>query len=241
VTFIEPSTTGCLTHCTWECDVWSQDCAEGEKCNPWANDGGSAWNATKCVPVDPDPNQPGEPCTVEGSGVSGIDDCDLGSMCFWVDVETNMGTCVAMCTGSAAAPECPDACDECMIANDGVLTLCLDSCDPLTQDCGEGRGCYPNLSGDQFVCFPQIAMPVAVAEPCTFLTDCAPGSVCLTPEYVSGCPPETGCCAALCDFFAADPCAGALSGPECMPWWSDEPPGNECISWANVGVCVEAP
>ncbi|HET6585475.1 MAG TPA: hypothetical protein VFG69_18580 [Nannocystaceae bacterium] len=23
-----------------ECDLWAQDCAEGEKCMPWANDGG---------------------------------------------------------------------------------------------------------------------------------------------------------------------------------------------------------
>ena len=33
-----------------ECDLWGQDCPDGEKCMPWANDGGSSWNATKAAP-----------------------------------------------------------------------------------------------------------------------------------------------------------------------------------------------
>jgi hypothetical protein len=33
-----------------ECDQWAQDCPPGEKCMPWANDGGSSWNATRCFP-----------------------------------------------------------------------------------------------------------------------------------------------------------------------------------------------
>src|SRR5262245_15971404 len=31
-----------------ECDVWAQDCPPGEKCMPWANDGGSSWNSLRC-------------------------------------------------------------------------------------------------------------------------------------------------------------------------------------------------
>lgn len=60
----------------FECDVFAQDCPPGEKCVPWANDGGGVWNATRCSPVDDDPAAPGEPCTVEGGPTSGIDDCD---------------------------------------------------------------------------------------------------------------------------------------------------------------------
>ena len=52
----------------FDCDIWAQDCPEGEKCSAWANDGGGAWNATRCVPVDDDPDQVGEACNVEGSG-----------------------------------------------------------------------------------------------------------------------------------------------------------------------------
>jgi hypothetical protein len=67
---------------TYECDLWKQDCPPGEKCMPWANDGGGSWNATRCTPLAEDPRQPGEPCTVEGSGVSGRDDCDIRAMCW---------------------------------------------------------------------------------------------------------------------------------------------------------------
>lgn len=50
------------------CDVFKQDCPEGEKCSAYADDGGTSWNASKCVPVNGD-GQPGEPCTVEGSAL----------------------------------------------------------------------------------------------------------------------------------------------------------------------------
>src|SRR5690349_13167900 len=48
-----------------ECDIWEEDCPEGYKCMPWANDGGNAWNATRCSPIAPDAHAPGESCTVE--------------------------------------------------------------------------------------------------------------------------------------------------------------------------------
>ena len=107
-----------------ECSVWDQDCGDGEKCGPWANDGGSEHNATRCVPVDPNPMLPGEACTVEGSGVSGVDDCDVGVLCYDVDNDLLEGTCVAMCSGSEKAPSCPDG-TWCSVSNDGVLPLCL--------------------------------------------------------------------------------------------------------------------
>ena len=36
---------------TIECDVFKQDCDPGEKCTAWAEGGGVAWNASKCVMV----------------------------------------------------------------------------------------------------------------------------------------------------------------------------------------------
>jgi len=65
---------------TIKCDVYKQDCAPGEKCTVWADDGGGNWNATKCVPVTGD-KVPGDICTAEGSGASGIDNCEAGTMC----------------------------------------------------------------------------------------------------------------------------------------------------------------
>ena len=79
------------------CSTFAQDCPPGFKCMPWASDGGNSWNATRCVPIAPDPNAPGEPCTVEGSGVSGLDDCDGISMCWEVDPDAVEGHCVSIC------------------------------------------------------------------------------------------------------------------------------------------------
>jgi hypothetical protein len=56
-----------------ECDVFAQDCDPGQKCTAWAEGGGGAWNATKCVDVTGD-GAPGEPCAAIGGGVSGMDD-----------------------------------------------------------------------------------------------------------------------------------------------------------------------
>ena len=30
-----------------ECDAFAQECPEGQKCAPYADDGGSSWNNTK--------------------------------------------------------------------------------------------------------------------------------------------------------------------------------------------------
>ena len=124
-----------------ECSVWDQDCPAGEKCNPWANDGGDQHNALKCSPLDPDPAQPGEACNVEGSAVSGVDDCDLGVLCWEVDGATLEGTCVAMCQGNEAQPQCAEG-EFCWIGNDGVLPLCLP--DALCADDGACRCMCPD-------------------------------------------------------------------------------------------------
>src|SRR5262249_37235710 len=53
------------------CDPWAQDCLRGDKCMPWANDGSNRWNDVRCSPAGS--GQLGDPCTVEGSSVSGLD------------------------------------------------------------------------------------------------------------------------------------------------------------------------
>ena len=84
-----------------ECDIWAQDCMKGEKCMPWDNAGGNSWNATRCSPVDDNPGQPGDSCTVEGSGVSGIDDCALSSMSSLAPPSTRwMPSCVSRMASS---------------------------------------------------------------------------------------------------------------------------------------------
>jgi hypothetical protein len=162
-----------------ECDVWAQDCPEDEKCMPWSNDG-STWNATRCSALDPAAAQPGDECTVEGSGVSGIDNCALGSMCWDVD-ENNMGVCVAFCMGTAANPVCENPNESCTIANEGVVILCLPNCDPLLQECQEGSACYP--VNDAFVCGPDVSGELgAYGDACEFINVCDPGLFCAGPS-----------------------------------------------------------
>ncbi len=218
-----------------ECDVWTQDCMEGEKCMPWANDGGDSWNATKCSPIDDNPGQPGDTCTVEGSGVSGIDDCDVASMCWDVDGETNMGTCVGFCEGTPDAPFCPNPDEGCSISNDGVLILCLAYCDPLLQDCPEGSACYPEDNG--FFCSPDAsgAEQGAIGDPCEYINVCDPGGWCAAAETQPGCAGASGCCAAYCDVTDPDADATCPAGTECVAWHMEgtAPPGEE-----DIGVCI---
>jgi hypothetical protein len=219
----------------FECDIFEEDCPRGSKCMPWADDGGNSWNATKCVPIARDPNAVGEPCTVEGSGVSGVDDCELHAICWDVDPRTNMGVCVAMCSGTADDPGCLDACETCVITSEGVLTLCLPSCDPLADDCGPGQVCYPIV--DDFGCAPDASGDLGAAgDPCEYINACDAGLFCANPYAVPGCDGLAGCCALFCDTATVDPCPDAPAGVECVPWWTEPPPGG-CVT-PTLGACV---
>lgn len=216
-----------------ECDIWAQDCPKGEKCMPWDNAGGSSWNATRCSPLDENPGQAGDTCTVEGSGVSGIDDCALSTMCWNVDGETNMGVCVGFCMGNESNPICPDPGTGCSITNNGVLILCLPYCDPLLQDCSETEACYPEPNG--FFCSPDASGEMGgYADPCEYLNVCDPGLFCADAATVPGCDGSTGCCSEYCD--TSDPGATCMGvGQECTPFYEEgqAPPGYE-----NVGICI---
>jgi hypothetical protein len=219
-----------------ECDIWAQDCPEGEKCMPWANDGGVHWNATRCTPLDPSPPGIGEPCVVEGSGTSGIDQCDVGAMCWNVDPLTNEGTCAAMCSGSLANPSCPGDGTQCMIAYDGVVVLCLDTCDPLLQDCVAIAECVP--VDDQFFCVPDQSGAAGLpGDGCHEIDLCDPGLFCAVPEAVPGCA-DLGCCAEFCDLALPDPdtqCSSNADGVQCLPWYDE---GAAPAGYELLGACV---
>lgn len=222
--FLDPDTS-CFAHCTFSCDVWLQDCPDGEKCSAWANDGGVSWNDTRCSPVEPDPDQPGEPCTVEGSGVSGIDTCALGAMCWDVDPDTNTGTCVALCTGSSEAPQCADACERCLVTNEEVLNLCLPLCAPFGDDCAPGQVCA--MFGNGFQCLPGAGYGGAgVGEVCTATAECDPGLVCTSAAELPACE-GPACCTPWCDVANPESCA--------------EVPGTACVELdAGVDGCTPA-
>lgn len=214
-----------------ECSTWEQDCPRGEKCMPWANDGGNAWNATRCSPVDPNPDAPGQSCSAVDSGVSGVDTCDGTSMCFNVDEQLS-GGCTPFCIGSPENPGCADADRTCTFGGDGVLALCLLSCDPLEQNCPQGQGCYSAPSG--FLCTTDASGDGgADNEACGFLNDCDPGLICIPPMQTAGCKSNQGCCTPYCDVNVPGTCLG--DGEDCVTFYAEgkAPPGLE-----DLGVCV---
>ena len=230
------ASTGCQFICepdmgeTVECDIFAQDCGPGEKCNAWAEGGGSSWNATKCVPVDADPDGIGEPCTVEGSGVSGIDSCVKGAMCVGIG-DDNMGTCIEQCTCSEENPVCTTQNTTCLISNDGVLVLCLPICDPLDVGaCGAGDACVS--SGEFFICVIDASGSEGeVGSNCEFANGCDPGNFCGNNSGVFADCDASGCCTPFCDLSAPQ----CPQGTECAPWY-EEGMAPKCFD--DVGACV---
>ncbi|MEM7152268.1 MAG: hypothetical protein AAF799_05465 [Myxococcota bacterium] len=215
-----------------DCDPYAQDCPAGQKCAWWGSDGGGAWNSTRCVPIADDPAEPGEPCTVEGSGTTGLDDCRLGSMCWDVDPKLLEGTCVEQCTGDESNPSCENPQTTCAISADG-LALCLPSCNPLQpSDCPEEQGCYPISTS--WRCAPDASGDLgAYGDPCEFINTCDPGLVCVSPSAVPGCK-GFGCCTDVCDLDEPE-CKDMELGVECTPW-TDE--NSTPIGYEDVGVCA---
>lgn len=198
----------------FECEVWEQDCPRGEKCTPWSNDGSNRWTASRCVPLVESPSQAGDPCTVEGSGLSGIDDCAFGLLCLWVDPETLVGTCVADCSGSPENPICADPSTVCVTEFDGYLHQCMPNCDPFLQDCERGT-CFAfgEFENVHFACGVPLVPTIVDFEPCTHDWECAAGSMCPRDEHDPAC--EAGrCCTPMCDLEVPDACA---DGRVCRP------------------------
>jgi hypothetical protein len=218
--------------CRAFCDVFLQDCPDGEKCAAVITDGGGAWDGTRCVPVS-GTDVAGDACTSE-SAADGLDSCVEGAMCWAVDMDGN-GTCVALCMGSFDAPTCPNS-GMCTISNEGSLNLCLPNCDPLLQDCAEGAACYP--INDGFICAPDASGDSGKAnDPCEFINVCEAGLLCAGPEFVgAGCPAGSmGCCTPFCEFPD-----GVCPNPDqqCVQWFDPAmlPEGDPQLAIGFCGV-----
>lgn len=222
-----------------ECSIWEQDCADGEKCAPWSVEPDLIPDELRCCPEDANAVQPGDDCVVEGYLGSCIDNCVEGSMCLDFDGD-GMGTCQRFCEGNADQPMC-ELDEGCFIYFAGV-PYCFTKCDPLVQDCPAGQGCYPDEEapgGTGFLCLPTIGASPAGGL-CWLLSGCAPGLICVTPEFVPGCNENFGCCTPLCDTTEPDVCGDTNEALECVSWYvgGAEPPD---VSYANVGACVIPP
>ncbi len=219
------------------CDAFAQDCPEGEKCNPYAANGGSAWDGATCVDVADSPASVGDPCTVVGSAASGVDNCVLGAMCWNVDPETNAGTCIELCSGSPANPSCDTPGSICVVTNMGFLPLCALACDPIVQGCDDREGCYP--ADDAFVCAPDASGDAGggYGSACGFLNACDPGLACIQASEVPDCP-GASCCSEFCELDGPNMCSGSASGMECVAWFAD---GDAPAGLDHVGACAIPP
>lgn len=228
-----------------ECDVYSQDCPAGWKCMPWASDGGGSFDSTKCVPIADEPAGIDEPCHVEEWAYSGVDDCEVGALCWSVDPKTLEGICVPLCLGTEGEPYCTDPSRFCALAP--PLAVCLPLCNPLQDDCPDGQTCYwtpGGFQGDWECASDESGDMGGYGDPCSFANQCDPGLVCLGPGAL---PPEDACegalkcCTELCDVL--DPagdlqCTGAAGGQECLPFYD---PGDALPGFDRVGACAVPP
>ncbi len=216
------------------CDIWLQDCPDGQKCNAWSEGDNGTWDAWRCVPLDPAPDSAWYPCAVSGGPFSGVDSCDAGQMCFGVDPRTNEGVCVPLCQGSLTdCIESPASCCEpgysCAISANAVLALCTPWCDPLQDACFELGECLP--IGGGFECVSTSSDLGGLGDACGAGALCGGGLYCGDSSVDSGCAQDVpGCCLPLCDLDAPMCVAGTV----CKPWFEGAPPAG----FEDLGYCA---
>lgn len=229
---------GSSSHCAL-CDVRAQGCLDGFRCVAWADDGGDAWNGTKCIGTALSPVGVGQACTVVDGPTSGRDDCAPGSMCWDVDPTTLEGVCVPFCAPEGDDPVCP-AGTQCMIDGLQVLALCLPPCDPLGPDrCPIDAACRFLPDSDAGFCIPE--QGGRVLSPTIQCGDsdqeCSVDEVCITAANYGGCGSPT-CCTQWCDLDAPDadaPCAAQRPDHACVPVFHPEPAP---AGYERLGVCA---
>lgn len=111
------------------CDPAAQDdCAAGQKCNPYGPPPPEPWDGTRCVDDNAASGSPaGTPCF---TGPEATDTCGPASTC--IQLGFGEGVCTGFCTG-------PDDCaadQRCVVYDDVLgLSLCALACDTAAPDC----------------------------------------------------------------------------------------------------------
>lgn len=219
----------------FNCDPWAQDCPEGFKCMAYTDEG-DYFTGTKCTPVVPNGGVAGDECYADGGWSTGVDDCALGFACWNINPETNIGGCVALCTGTMESYGCPDQEDICVFWVPGLAHVCLETCDPFLQNCSPGQICGPNwaTNAQEFVCYLDWSFEEGQEfDGCESSNTCDPGLICWDPAQAVECSPDdVGCCLAYCDLN--DPsCTG--QNAKCEPFYDD--PDTAPPEFANLGIC----
>ncbi|MEM6296195.1 MAG: hypothetical protein AAGA54_33290 [Myxococcota bacterium] len=198
------------------CDIFGDDCPDGERCMPWANDGGELWNATRCSPRADEPAGPDEACAFEFSPASGFDTCDDGLWCrprTLATLEDDVGECVALCNGGSN--QCA-AGELCVPQGRAPVGRCSAPCDPFDiASCAETEGCWP--VGPSFGCAIRLGGGPQGEGRCQLDAQCGSGSLCTAD----------GNCAAYCN----------LDAPNCEDGQTCVSAGSPLAAYANVGYC----
>lgn len=233
-----------LLGCAGYCDIWAQDCPDGEKCVAYASCDGDEIDARKCVPVMGD-RTPGESCRYDGAAEA-TDNCDASSFC-WNAKEVDgllIGTCAAFCAGTPDDPLCEGTSavtpcgSTCYTGVDGVQALCLELCDPANPSCAEGEACRWTGTGFHCLNLPDAEATLHTAgESCVSSQDCKAGLECANGEYLADCE-HFSCCTAMCDLELGDQGCETQPGTSCQPWFQAD---LEDPATCGQGFCGLAP
>jgi len=198
---------------------------------PYATDGGDSWNANKCTPVDE--GKSGAPCiAMKQSATSGYDTCGPDLICWEVDPDTLAGICYSLCGGSPITPICGPG-TSCSQTNKGVVNVCLETCDPVTDLCAADQVCVPD-NVEEFLCLGASGDNVAVGSACSFINECVAGSLCAAPSSAALCDQQAvGCCLPFCSLKQM----GCPPGLECLGYF---PEGMVPPEHAVLGLCQDA-
>jgi hypothetical protein len=197
------------------CTVFDQDCPEGEKCVTTLDPN---FDVYRCVPILGD-QAVGEACTFDRG--SGADDCDATSHCWNLETDdqgVEHGECVPICIGTRDDPSCPgqgESCEgfECKIFGQIGYPFCVERCDPIAQDCDEGKACFLDPGYNTFFC-GVVNVPGALGEPCGWIQECAAGLTCLSNDQLPECLGDA-CCSPICLTGDDAGCEGSWPGTVC--------------------------
>jgi hypothetical protein len=241
----------CCGLCNWHtcegpgCDPGTQDCSEGKKCTAYVmTPGYCCVDADKCVEIIGD-RQLGDLC----QRMPENDDCDKGLFCMTkTSGDSGEGVCLAFCdiNNPASCTDtglpngiCVDGFEA--LAQEGILPLCLEACDPLAQDCTVPQGCYAAGAAD-FVCnLPGYDDGKGNDDDdCYTIQSCKPGLLCANGMGQEGCQSDA-CCTPFCtcdpnlpsgDGDVGDQCDG--NGEECLCYFTEMAPPE----YETVGSCA---
>lgn len=212
-------------------------CDDGQKCRYLVDP--ELGPISRCVPVVGDA-APGEPCMVAGE----TDTCRSGAQCWAIDPADEVGECRAYCDAFLTCQGQADDALVCIVADDGLLALCLDACVPTEPDaCPPGFGCYDSPAGRWGCDRDQSGASGAHGTPCECANCCDPGLICVPAAMVDA--PECmvegagGCCAAVCELpeIGSDPSEPVVCPTEAERCRAHDQDDVVQIGYERVGVC----